>query len=141
MPELHPLERKTREAQPNLGGGHYSKCLPAWIARCCDKFNDPNGIAFDQYDTSALAHTLIAARWRNEKMAAEIERLREELASWQRAHAEIAADEDEYIRQIEEWVANRPKMCRIVAAPHDEGVIATEADIVAAVQRAQEAGE
>jgi hypothetical protein len=109
MPELHPLERKTREAQPKLGDGHYSKCLPTWIARCCDKFNDPNGIAFDMYDTNALAHTLIAARVRNEKMAAEIQRLREALRDMLDATVcpELATSQMREIRALAQEASER----------------------------------
>lgn len=86
---MHELEKKVRATQPTLGDGYESPCLASWIETMCEYFNDHNGMAFSHNELSGLLHTLIAARARNEKMAAEIaalradvEQLRAECAFW-----------------------------------------------------------
>ena len=91
---MHPVEIQLREAQPNLGDGYESRCLPDWIASLCKRWERGEGVQYDRNTMGNLLHTLVAAKVRNQKMAAEIlalqaqvERLREER---QRAASEAA---------------------------------------------------
>jgi hypothetical protein len=68
---LHPLEIETREAEPNIGSGDVSKCLPGWIKTFCEKFEAGDGYTMSHAAVNALAHTLIAARARCERLARE----------------------------------------------------------------------
>lgn len=73
---MHPVEIQIREAQPSLGDGYESRCLPDWIASLCKRWERGEGVQYDRNTMGNLLHTLIAAKIRNERMAAEIKAFR-----------------------------------------------------------------
>lgn len=76
---LNETEKKTHEAEPNIGMGYGSKCLDEWIEYFSDKFKEgQDSIELNRYLVSGLLHTLIAARARNYRMRKEIGELTKE---------------------------------------------------------------
>lgn len=83
MSDYQPLdetEAATLKAQPHLGEGYESECLPGWIESFGRWHREGEGKELNQGAVSSLAHTLIAARRRNWLMADEIRRLQAENA-------------------------------------------------------------
>jgi hypothetical protein len=86
MRKIHtPAEliEQVLQREPNLGEGDASKCLPGWINTFCKKFEERQGYTLSHEGVNALCHTLIAARFRAERLvrerdalAAELEQLR-----------------------------------------------------------------
>lgn len=70
--EYHKIEMITRECDPELGEGYESKCLPSWIKTFCDAVEKGEAVALSVDATKALCHTLIAARFRNQKLSSKI---------------------------------------------------------------------
>jgi hypothetical protein len=65
------VERATLESEPDIGSGDCSKCLPGWIETFCAKFQAGGGYMMSHAAVSALAHTLIAAKIRCERLVRE----------------------------------------------------------------------
>lgn len=94
---MHSVEKSVLENEPNIGAGDASKCLPSWIEYFCWWFEEGNGKLLDHATVTALAHTLIAARVRAERLVKErdeIKKLFLELAE----HAEYCGYGDSYER-------------------------------------------
>jgi hypothetical protein len=88
---MHPCEARTLAAEPDLGSGDVSKCLPGWIKTLCEKFEAGEGYTLSPSAVSALAHTLIAARVRCHRLIKERDEARGRLPSEQ---AGESRDED-----------------------------------------------
>jgi hypothetical protein len=63
-------------AEPNIGAGDESKCLPGWIRSFCEWLEAGKGVTLSHNAVSALAHTLIAARERAARLVRERDELR-----------------------------------------------------------------
>jgi hypothetical protein len=81
---MHSVESATITSDKLAGQEDVSKCLPGWIRTMCDAFEKGQGYILSHSAVSALAHTLICARMRAERLVlerdtekAEIRRLRE----------------------------------------------------------------
>lgn len=68
---VHRRESQVWEAEPELGAGDVSICLPGWIKTFCQKFDEGKGYELSHNAVSALAHTLIAARVRCHRLIEE----------------------------------------------------------------------
>ena len=77
---IHRVEQITLDAQPQLGQDDVSKCLPSWIEKLCEKFEQSKGVSLSHPGVNALCHTLIAARVRAERLVAERDAAIAELA-------------------------------------------------------------
>jgi hypothetical protein len=109
---MHEVEAATITSDKLAGQEDVSKCLPGWIRTMCDAFQKGEGYTLSHSAVSALAHTLICARVRAERLVrerdaekAEIKRLRELLtrvAETAYSHSEFPDKPDGYwaIRQM-----------------------------------------
>ena len=79
MSDIHPIEKATREAQPELGATDVSTCLPGWIDTFCKKFEEGKGYTLSPAAVNALCHTLIAARIRAERLVRERDEARKQV--------------------------------------------------------------
>lgn len=68
---MHPAERRLLDAEPDLGAGDASECLPGWIESFCGWFEKGGPVTLSPAAVSALAHTLVAARVRAERLVRE----------------------------------------------------------------------
>ena len=71
LKEDHRVIRITLEAQPNLGEGDESKCLPAWLNTFCKKWEEGGEMTLSHNAVGNLLHTLIAARERARRLVRE----------------------------------------------------------------------
>lgn len=71
MADEHPVARQAVEADPGLGAGDESACLPGWIRTFCEKFEAGRGMTLSPAAVRNLLHTLIAARQRARRLATE----------------------------------------------------------------------
>lgn len=78
---IDETEAATLKAQPQLGEGYESKCLPGWIESFGRWHREGWIKELSPGAVSNLLHTLIAARRRNWLMGREIERLQAENAT------------------------------------------------------------
>lgn len=70
--EMHVVEATTiMKNDPPVGRGDVSPCLPSWVKTMCDAFQRGEGYALSPGAVSALAHTLIGARVRAERLVRE----------------------------------------------------------------------
>ena len=69
------------DAEPNLGSGDESKCLPGWINSFCEWFEKGEPVTLSHSAISALGHTLIAARERARRLVKERDEIRRQLES------------------------------------------------------------
>jgi hypothetical protein len=74
---VHPVEADTRQAQPGLGTGDVSPCLPGWIKTFCEKYERGEGYVLSHSAVGAVCHTLIAARVRAARLIRERDEARE----------------------------------------------------------------
>ena len=68
-------EQKVLADEPTIGHGDASKCLPGWIKSFCKAHESGEGITLSPAATTALCHTLIAARARAERLVKERDEL------------------------------------------------------------------
>lgn len=70
---VHAAEAATIAHEPNLGMDDVSKCLPGWVKTICIAFEKGEGVTLSHDAVSRLAHTLIAARRRQHRLASALE--------------------------------------------------------------------
>jgi hypothetical protein len=69
---MHVVEATTiMKNTPPIGRGDVSPCLPSWIETMCNAFQKGEGYALSPSAVSALAHALIGARVRTERLVRE----------------------------------------------------------------------
>jgi hypothetical protein len=69
---MHVVEATTiMKNDPPVGRSDVSECLPGWIWTMCDAFQKGEGYTLSHSAVSALAHTLICARVRAERLVRE----------------------------------------------------------------------
>lgn len=68
---MHEVEAATITSDKLAGQEDVSKCLPGWIRTMCDAFEKGQGYTLSHSAVSALAHTLICARVRAERLVKE----------------------------------------------------------------------
>lgn len=106
---MHVVEATTiMKNDPPVGRGDVSPCLPSWIKTICDAFQKGEGYTLSHAAVSALAHTLIGARVRAERLVQERDEAREKnwadhyFRQWQEAQEQLRARPDmEKIRDLE----------------------------------------
>jgi hypothetical protein len=93
---MHVVEATTiMKNDPPVGRGDVSPCLPSWIKTMCDAFQKGEGYTLSHAAVSALAHTLIGARVRAERLVQERDEAREKnwadhyFRQWQEAQEQI----------------------------------------------------
>jgi hypothetical protein len=67
----HPVVRAAVEAEPGIGSGDASPCLPGWIDSFARWHEKGEGTTLTPGMVRALLHTLIAARERARRLARE----------------------------------------------------------------------
>jgi hypothetical protein len=102
----HRVEQITLDAQPQLGQDDVSKCLPSWIKKLCEKFEESKGATLSHPGVNALCHTLIAARVRAERLVAERDAALAELAMIRSGNFEHVTEAD--VEAVEDEIG----MCR-----------------------------
>jgi hypothetical protein len=92
---MHEVEAATITSDKLAGQEDVSKCLPGWIKTMCDAFAQGKGYTLSHSAVSALAHTLICARVRAERLVRERDEAREKnwadhyFRQWQEAQEQI----------------------------------------------------
>ncbi len=92
---MHVVEAATIASDTLAGQEDVSKCLPGWIRTMCDAFEKADGYMLSHSAVSALAHTLICARVRAERLVRERDEAREKnwadhyFRQWQEAQEQI----------------------------------------------------
>lgn len=75
---MHVVEATTiMKNDPPIGRGDVSPCLPSWIETMCNAFQKGEGYALSPSAVSALAHALIGARVRAERLVRERDEARQ----------------------------------------------------------------
>ena len=114
---MHPLEQQIRQDQPTLGDGYESRCLPSWINSMCKRWERGEGVQYDRNTMGNLLHTLVAARVRNEKMAAELAAIRAEVERLQAELVELRALADKRTRDEQNSWCEREGECWLMDGP------------------------
>jgi len=92
---MHNVEAATITSDKLAGQEDVSKCLPGWIRTMCDAFERGDGYTLSHSAVSALAHTLICARVRAERLVRERDEALEKnwadhyFRQWQEAQEQI----------------------------------------------------
>lgn len=68
---MHPVVRDAIAAEPDIGSGDASKCLPGWLNSFAEKFQAGEGWDMGPSCVRALFHTLIAAQQRTARLVRE----------------------------------------------------------------------
>jgi hypothetical protein len=69
---MHVIEATTiMKNEPPVGRSDVSECLPGWINTICNAYERGEGYTLSHSAVSALAHTLICARVRAERLVRE----------------------------------------------------------------------
>lgn len=85
---MNPIEEQVLKNEPTIGETDASECLPAWIDSFCMFHEASKGITLTASATTALCHTLIAARVRAEGLVKE----RDELQAWYDDAQQVSMD-------------------------------------------------
>jgi hypothetical protein len=92
---MHEVEAATITSDKLAGQEDVSKCLPGWIRTMCNAFEKGEGYTLSHSAVSALAHTLICARVRAERLVRERDEAREKnwadhyFRQWQEAQEQL----------------------------------------------------
>src|SRR5690606_17695757 len=68
---VHRIESMVLAMEPSIGTSDVSDCLPGWIKTFCEKHEAGEGYEISKHAVRSLLHTLIAARARQHRLAAE----------------------------------------------------------------------
>ena len=81
---MHVIEAATIMANtPPVGQGDTSQCLPGWIETMCNAYEKGDGYTLSHDAVGALAHMLICARVRCERLVSERDKIGEQLVTIQ----------------------------------------------------------